>query len=146
MSDYVAQTGAPQVLGRNPHTAQMATQCDFNGRDLTALDRKPGDPLDQPAGSGRDRQRATRYSGRSVAARYNFDCAWVGPVTGQKQRAGQPDRTRTADLNLSRHERDVLPSAMSASMASAAVGTSAVRISQPAWVTKASSSIRIPTS
>jgi hypothetical protein len=68
MSDYVTQTGAPQVLGRNPDTAQMATQRNFNGRDLTALDRKLGDPLDQPAGSGRNRQRATRYSGRSVAA------------------------------------------------------------------------------
>jgi hypothetical protein len=60
MPDHIAQTGAPQVLCRNPDTAQMVTQCDFDGRDLTAFDRKLSDSLDQSARSSRNRQRAMR--------------------------------------------------------------------------------------
>jgi hypothetical protein len=60
MPDHVAQTGASQVPGRNPDTAQMATQRYFDSSDLTAFDRKLGDSLDQSARSGRNRQRAIR--------------------------------------------------------------------------------------
>jgi hypothetical protein len=60
MPDHIAQTGASQVLCRNPDTAQMVTQRDFDGRDLTAFDRKLSDSLDQSARSSRNRQRAMR--------------------------------------------------------------------------------------
>jgi len=58
--DHVAQTGASQVLCRNPDTAQMATQRDFDGRDLTAFDRKLSDSLDQSARSSGNREWALR--------------------------------------------------------------------------------------
>ncbi len=145
--DDVAERGDVVVLAADVGLAEVAALRDVDMRDRRGARRPAADRFEQHARAVRQRQRARVAGGGLGVAGIEQGDAPVGvaqqPV-GQRQtdRPGADD----GDVEVRRGRRGIGHAwlRISASMSSAATGTSRVISSQPCGVTMASSSMRMP--